>query len=135
MTIAIRYYTRGGNTEKLAAAISEALDVPAANLETPLSEKADILFLGSSYYAFDVDPAVKKFIEDNAGNIGKIVCFGTSAGMGSTVKKVKAVAAESGVSVDDRAFHCFGSFGPFHKGRPNVQDQQDAAEFAAGIMK
>ena len=135
MTIAVRYYTRGGNTAKLAAAISEALDVPAANLETPLPEKADILFLGSSYYAFDVDPAVKTFIADNAKNIGKIVCFGTSAGMGSTVKKVKAVAAEAGVSVDDRAFHCFGSFGPFHKGRPNTQDCQDAVEFALIIVE
>ena len=28
----------------------------------PLMEKADILFLGCSYYAFDVDEAVKKFI-------------------------------------------------------------------------
>lgn len=130
MTIAVRYYTRSGNTEKLAQAIAEAASVQAENVSVPLTEKAELLFLGSSYYAFDVDDAVKLFITENKEKIGRIVCFGSSAGMGSTRKQIVKVAEPLGIEVAKEAFHCYGSFGPFHKGRPNAQDVQDAAAFA-----
>ena len=44
MKVAVRYYTRSGNTEKLAKAIGDALSVQAENINVPLEEKADILF-------------------------------------------------------------------------------------------
>ena len=62
MKAAIRYYTRGGNTEKLALAISKATGLPAETIDVPLLEDVDILFLGSSVYGFDVDDQVKQFI-------------------------------------------------------------------------
>ena len=55
MKVEVRYFTRTGNTKKLADAISEALGVKAETVDAPLSEKADILFLGSSVYAAGVD--------------------------------------------------------------------------------
>lgn len=36
MKVAVRYYTRGGNTKKLADAISKALGVPAQTTSVPL---------------------------------------------------------------------------------------------------
>lgn len=42
MRIAIRYYTRSGNTKKLAEAISAALGVSAESIDTPLTERAEI---------------------------------------------------------------------------------------------
>ena len=89
MNIAIRYYTRSGHTEKLARAIADKIRVKAENIAVPLAEKTDILFLGCSYYAFDMDNAVKSFIAENKNNIGKIVCFGTSAMMKSMKKPMK----------------------------------------------
>lgn len=133
MNISVRYYTRSGNTEKLAKAIAEAVGVEAKTVNDPISEKADILFLGCSYYAFDVDEAVKNFILENKANIGKIVCFGTSAMLGSTKKQVQKVAVEAGVSVAEEEFHCYGSFGPMHKGRPNEKDLKNAVDFARKI--
>lgn len=133
MNISVRYYTRSGNTEKLAVAIGEAVGVEVQQVNVPLEEKADILFLGCSYYAFDVDDAVKEFILSNKENIGKIVCFGTSAMMGSTIKLVKKVADEAGVPVANEEFHCYGSFGPMHKGRPNDNDIANAVTFAKNI--
>lgn len=44
MKIAIRYYTKGGNTKKLADAISQATGVAAESVEQPLAEDVDILF-------------------------------------------------------------------------------------------
>lgn len=130
MKIAIRYYTRSGNTKRLADAISEALDIEATDVSVPLCEKTDILLLGCSYYAFDVDEAVKDFIVNNKDNIGKIVCFGTSAMMKSMKKPVTKIAKTVEISVADEEFHCRGEFGKIHKGRPDANDLRAVAEFA-----
>lgn len=130
MKIAVRYYTRSGNTKKLAEAVAEAVAVEAKDVSVPLEDKADVLFLGCSYYAFDVDQVVKDFIANNKDNIGKIVCFGTSAMMKSMKKPVRRVADTVGVAVADEEFHCRGEFAKFHKGRPNQADLANAAEFA-----
>lgn len=134
MNIAVRYYTRSGNTKKLAAAIADALSVDAEDITATLTEKVDILFLGCSYYAFDVDEAVKNFISENKDKIGKIVCFGTSAMMKSMKKPVSKVADTVGVIVADEEFHCRGSFGPMHKGRPNAKDLEAISAFAKKII-
>ena len=135
MKIAVRYYTRSGNTKKLAEAIADAVKVKAENVAVPLTEKADILFLGCSYYTFDVDEAVKKFISENSKNIGKIVCFGTSAMMKSMIKPVKKVADAAGVQVAMEDFHCKGSFGPMHKGKPDENDLKRSVVFAKMIAE
>lgn len=134
MKIAVRYYTRSGNTEKLAKAIAEALGVQAEPVSAALHEKTDIVFLGCSYYAFDVDEAVKTFITENKDRIGQIVCFGTSAMMKSTHKPMKKVCDAAGVSLADKDFHCRGSFGPVHKGHPDKQDLTNAAAFAKMVI-
>ena len=134
MTIAVRYYTRSGNTETLARVIEDAVGAKAEPVTVPLAEKADILFLGCSYYAFDVDEAVKSFIFENKDSIGKIVCFGTSAMMKSTHKPMKKVCDAAGVRLSDQEFHCRGSFGPMHKGHPDEQDLTNAAVFAKMVV-
>ncbi len=134
MKIAVRYYTRSGNTKKLAEAIAEAVSAESMDVSVALDEKADILFLGCSYYAFDVDQAVKEFIVNNKDNIGKIVCFGTSAMMKSMKKPVRKVARTVNIPVADEDFHCRGQFGKIHKGRPNEDDLARAAEFARRFL-
>ena len=44
MKAAIRYYTRSGNTKKLADAISAAIGAEARTTAEPLTEDVDILF-------------------------------------------------------------------------------------------
>lgn len=135
MKIAIRYYTRSGNTEALARAIEDTVGAVAEPVTVLLPEKADILFLGCSYYAFDVDEAVKRFIFENRNSIGRVVCFGTSAMMRSTHKPMKKVCDAAGVRLSDEEFHCRGSFGPMHKGHPDKDDLTKAAAFAKKIVK
>lgn len=135
MNIAVRYYTRSGNTKKLAEAVADAVSANAQDVTVPLTEKVDILFLGCSYYAFDVDEAIKEFIVKNKDFIGKIVCFGTSAMMKSMIKPLTKVADAVGVSVVSEDFHCRGSFGPMHKGRPNEKDLEQVADFAKKMIK
>ena len=135
MKVSVRFYTRSGNTEKLADAIAKAIGVRAENVSVPLENKVDVLFLGCSYYAFDVDENVKKFIKDNKDKIGKIICFGTSAMMKSVYKPMKKVAEEYGIDIAKEDFHCRGSFGPVHKGRPNADDLNNAKVFAKRVLK
>ncbi len=135
MKIAVRYYTKTGNTKRLAEAVAEAVGTVALPISTPVSEPADILFLGNSYYAFSIDPEVRDFIRSlDSSKVGRIVNFGSAAMLNSTWKKVKAEADKAGIAMDEREFHCKGEFKGIHKGRPNADDLAAAAEFAKSII-
>ena len=134
MSFAVRYYTKTGNTKRLADAIAKELGVEALPISEPVTEKVDILFLGNSYYAFNIDPEVRNFVASlSKDKVGKIVNFGSAALLNSTYKKVKAEADKVGVPMDEKEFHCKGEFKGIHKGRPNDEDLKAAAEFAKGI--
>lgn len=131
MTFAVRYYTKTGNTKRLAEAVAKELGVEALPISEPVSEKVDVLFLGNSYYAFSIDPKVRDFVASlDKAKVGRIVNFGSAAMLNSTYKKVKAEADKVGIAMDDKEFHCKGEFKGIHKGRPNDADVKAAAEFA-----
>ena len=134
MKTAVRYYTKTGNTKRLAEAVAGAVGATALPISEPVTERADILFLGSSYYAFSIDPEVRAFIKSlDKEKIGKIVVFGSAAMLNSTYKKVKAEADKLDIPVDSREFHCKGEFKGIHKGKPDEADLKRAAEFAAAV--
>ena len=130
MKIEIRYFSRGGNTKKLAEAISKAINIPAKTTDEPLSEDIDVLFLGSSVYAYGVDDNVKEFIKNINVKVGNVVNFSTAAIIKSTYKQVKKLLDEKGIQMAKEEFYCKGSFGPLHKGKPNENDLKEAMEFA-----
>ena len=136
MKIAVRYYTKTGNTKRLAEAVAEAVGVTAFPISTPIEEPVDLLFLGNSYYAFSIDPEVRDFIRGlDKEMVGCIVNFGSAAMLNSTFKKVKAEADKVGIPMDKREFHCKGEFKGVHKGRPNDEDLAAAAVFAKAIVE
>ena len=135
MKIAVRYYTKTGNTKRLAEAVAEAVGAEALPISTPVEDPVDILFLGNSYYAFNIDPEVRDFVRSlDSDKVGRIVNFGSAAMLNSTWKKVKAEADRAGIAMDKREFHCKGEFKGIHKGRPNEADLKAAADFAAKIV-
>ena len=135
MKIAVRYYTKTGNTKKLADAIAKEIGVEAQPIGFPITEPVDILFLGNSYYAFSIDPEVREFIRTlDKSKVGRIVNFGSAAMLNSTWKKVKAEADKAGIPMDEREFHCKGEFKGIHKGRPNEEDLKAAADFAKSVI-
>ena len=135
MKIAVRYYTKTGNTKRLAEAVAGAVGVEALPISEKITEPVDILFLGNSYYAFSIDPEVRQFVASlDKNTVGKIVNFGSAAMMNSTWKKVKAVADRAGIPMDEREFHCKGEFRNIHKGKPDEADLQAAAEFARKVV-
>ena len=136
MNIAVRYYTKTGNTRRLAEAVAGAVGAEALPISTPVDESVDILFLGNSYYAFSIDPEVRDFIRSlDQNKVGRIVNFGSAAMLNSTWKKVKSEADKAGIKMDEREFHCKGEFKGLHKGRPNAEDLAAAADFAKSFLK
>ena len=135
MKYAVRYYTKTGNTKRLAEAVAQTLGVAAFPISEPISEPVDLLFLGNSYYAFSIDPEVKNFVQSlDPEKVGKIVNFGSAAMLNSTYKKVKADADKAGIPMEEKEFHCRGEFKGVHKGRPNADDLKAAAAFAATFL-
>lgn len=135
MKIAVRYYTKTGNTKRLAEAVAQAVGVEALPINSPVTEQVDVLFLGNSYYAFSIDPEVRSFIRSlDKSMIGKIVNFGSAAMLNSTYKKVKAEADKVGIPMDAREFHCKGEFKGLHKGKPDAEDLSAAAAFAKSVV-
>ena len=136
MKCAVRYYTRTGNTRRLAEAVAEALGVAALPISEPVAEPVELLFLGNSYYAFNIDPEVRDFIRGlDKAKVGRIVNFGSAAMLNSTYKKVKAEADKVGIPMDEREFHCRGEFKGIHQGRPNAEDLAAAAAFAKALAE
>ena len=134
MKIAIRYYTKTGNTKKLAEAIGSAINVEAKTVDEPLTEDVDILFLGSAVYAAGIDGKIKEFIKDINVNVGEIVNFSSAALIESTYKQVKKEVEAKGLKMSEDEFHCRGAFKFVHRGKPDDNDLKNVQEFAKRII-
>lgn len=136
MKVAVRYYSKTNNTRKLAEAIGECLNIEVKTVEEKLEEDVDILFLGSSVYAGGIDSKVKNFINNlDSSKVKKVVNFSSAAVLTSTYKQVKEMVEAKGIEMSKEEFHCKGSFGLVHKGRPNNDDIKAFKEFALKIAK
>ena len=134
MKIAIRYYTKTGNTKKLAEAIGSAINVEAKTMDEPLTEDVDILFLGSAVYAAGIDSKIKDFIANINVNVGEVVNFSSAALIESTYSQVKKQVEAKGLKMSEDEFHCRGAFKFVHRGHPNDEDLKNAQEFAKRIV-
>ena len=134
MKIAIRYYTKTGNTKKLAEAISQVVNIEAKTVDEPLTEDVDILFLGSAVYVAGIDSRIKEFIKGIDVNVGEVVNFSSAALIESTYSQVKKEVEAKGLKMSEKEFHCRGAFKFVHRGRPNEKDLKDANEFAKAII-
>jgi flavodoxin len=138
MTIAVRYLSRTGNTEKVAGAIAQALGVQAQALDDPagyiIEEETNILFLGAAVYAFSIDSLVKAFIQRlDSKLVKKVAVFSTAAAVKSAYPHIKKLLDAKGIPVFDENFHCRGRFKFAYKDRPNAEDLKQAAAFARSI--
>lgn len=134
MNIAIRYYSKSGNTKKLADAIGEAVNVKPESVSVPLKEPVDILFLGSSVYAAGIDDSIKSFISSlDPSKVKKVVNFSTAALLPGTYNQVEKLLKERNIPLSKEEFHCKGSFMFMHKGHPDANDLNNAKAFAKKV--
>lgn len=136
MSIAVRYFSRSGNTKKVADAIARAAGVQAQSTDTPLDAPVDLLFLGGAVYAGGIDGALRGFIETlTPQQVGRVALFGTAAARDTGCAQMQKALEARGIAVMKEHFYCPGRFTLVHRGRPNADDLQAAAAFAVRTMQ
>jgi len=129
MKIAVRYYSRSGNTKAVADAIAGAVGVKALSVNAPnaeITEETDILFIGGALYAYGLASELKDYLKKTDGSkIRRAVVFSTSAISKHAIDLMKKGLSEKGISVDDRFFYV--------KGKQASSKLAEAEAFASGI--
>ena len=134
MKIAIRYFSRTGHMEKMAAAVSGVTGVKAETTDVPITEEEDIIFLGSAVYMAGIDNKVKDFISTLDGRVKNIVIFSSAAILSSSYAQIKGLLEKKNIPLDEREFHCRGQFALLHRGRPNLEDLEELRKFTKKII-
>lgn len=131
MHVEVRYFSRSGNTKKVAEAIAKAVGATAQADTVPVLESTDLLFLGGSVYGFGLDDHTKNCIERlHADSVKAVAVFGTSAIVKSGNEDMKKLLRAKGIHVLDEDFYCRGAFTVMHRGHPDAGDLELAAAFA-----
>ena len=126
MNIAVRYYSRSGNTKAVAEAMAKAAGVSAVSVdlaEAKIAEPVDVLFIGGALYAYGIDSHLKEYLKTlKAGDAKKAVVFSTSWVSKHAIDLVKKGLLEAGIPVEEE-FFCA-------KSKPGDAQLKDAEEFA-----
>ncbi|MDO4633578.1 MAG: flavodoxin domain-containing protein [Eubacteriales bacterium] len=135
MNVKVVYFSKSGNTKKLAECIAQTAGVNAENIGNGAAMEADVLFLGASVYWAGIDGKMKKYIDQlDSKKVKKAVVFSTSALAERAYPDIKKRLEKRGISVAEENFYCRGSFAAMHKGRPNSEDLKEAAAFTKKVL-
>jgi flavodoxin I len=133
----VLYYSRGGNTRKLADAIAEELKTKATDVKgAPINPEAGVIFLGSGSYGGRPGEDMIKFIEAHDFTGRKVALFSTSwMNAGKEIDTMASALKGKGAAVLGN-YHCKGkSFSIFNRGHPNQEDMAGAKKFAQEMAK
>ena len=106
--IAVRYFSKLGNTKTIAEAIAEGAGVKAVSIteEPELNEPVDVLVLGGGSYANFLAPELLEYAMNlRADLVGRVSLFTVSNISRRTVQVLKKVLREKGIEVEDDYFY------------------------------
>lgn len=132
----VLFYSRGGNTRKLADAIAGELGVKAADVKSAsIDPGTGVVFLGSGCYGGKPGEDMMKFIEAHDFSGRKVALFSTSWwDKGTEIEKMSSALKSKGATILGN-YHCKGQFLLFNLGRPNQDDLAGAKKFASEMAK
>ena len=131
------YFSRGGNTKKLAEAIAEGLNISAEDVKKArLRSESDMVFLGSGCYGGKPGKEMMEFINENDLEGQDVALFGTSGGgKGDELKDMRDALKTKGADIKGK-FYCKGqTFWLINHGRPDREDLKRAEEFAEDMIE
>ena len=109
MNIALRYYSRSGNTKKVADMISEEISIRPYTIETPIDESIDKLFLGGAIYAGNFSKNLRNYIDTIPNDLVKKVYIFSTSGFNKNLNyKMKEELIKKGIEVSEIDFFCKG---------------------------
>lgn len=132
----VYYYSKSGNTKKLAVKIADTVGCAAKTVNEKVTDRIDVLFLGASVYWAGIDPKVKNFIKSlDTSKVGKVVIFSTSALAERGKPEIQKLLVQRGIDVVKDDFYCRGEFTLLHRGKPDEKDLSDVVVFARKVME
>ena len=135
MKVAIRYYSRTGNTKKLACAIQEQLGVAAETIDIPVPYDIDLLFLGTSTCGGRMDREIVDFIPTLKGRQIKVVVFSSAFFRKSNYKFLHKQLSSMKIALLPENFHSGNFFNLFHHRYPSEVDLKKIKTFSQEIVR
>lgn len=142
MKAMVLYYSKSGNTEKVACAVAQGLGVEAKSIDTVKPEDTasyDLICIGTPVHAFRPAKAVTRFVEAMPPLQGKkaagfyTMSMGGDGGANKSLKlmfEAKGMEFLGGYSCKGLS-RLLGNFGPrvVNRGRPSEEELKEAREF------
>lgn len=126
MRIAVRYYSRSGNTKALAEAVAKAAGVTALSVDAPeaaIREPVDVLFLGGALYAYGLDGHMKDFLKTlDKTMVKKAAVFSTSWISRHALELLRKGLSDAGIPVEAETLYA--------KNKPGAAQLKAAEDFA-----
>ncbi|MCR5666434.1 MAG: flavodoxin [Eubacterium sp.] len=130
MNIAVRYYSRSGNTKALAEGIAKGAGVsaiPVDQADAQITEPVDVLFIGGALYMYGLDNHLKEYLKTlNKNVVKKAVVFSTSWISKHSIDLIKKALKQKGIPVEDETLYA--------KNMPDGEQLESAAAFARKYM-
>ncbi len=139
MNIKVFYHSTTGNTEKLARAIADVMQVEAEKIEKhnsdSFSEPVDLLFIGDGVYFGKPNKKTSSFIATLDPKVVKNVAVFASYGGQKTIgNDISKLLQAKGIRVISEPFICKGqSWLVLNRNHPNASELSKAREYASNI--
>jgi len=124
--VAVRYYSKSGNTKLLAEAIGKGAGVIPISVDedsAKITEDIDVLFIGGALYAYGLDKVMNEYLAGIDGSkVKKAVVFSTSWISKHSIDLIKKALKEKGIEVADETCYV--------RNKPNDKQLAEAEAFA-----
>ena len=135
MNVQVIYFSRAGQTKKIAKAIASECGVNPVDVCDAKLHDDVIVFLGSGCYGGKAGKEMKEFIKSSDFSSKSVALFGTSGGgVGKEVEDMKKMLLEKGADVKGE-FYCKGKFFVMNWKKPDEVDLNYAKNFAKDMIK
>ena len=122
MNIAVRYYSRSGNTKLLAETIANEAHVKAVSVDSvnaEIKESVDLLFIGGALYAYGLDKHLKDYLKTlKKEYVKKAVVFSTSWLSKHSIDLIKKALSENDIEIEDEFIYA--------KNKPSLEKLEEA---------
>lgn len=124
--VAVRYYSKSGNTKLLAEAIAKGAGVIPISVDddsAKITEDIDVLFIGGALYAYGLDKEMNNYLAGIDGKkVKKAVVFSTSWISKHSIDLIKKALKEKGIQVEEES--CYA------RNKPSDKQLAEAEAFA-----
>lgn len=128
--VAVRYYSKSGNTKLLAEAIGKGAGVIPISVDedsAKITENIDVLFIGGALYAYGLDKVMNEYLAGIDGSkVKKAVVFSTSWISKHSIDLIKKALVAKGIEVADETCYV--------RNKPNEKQMVEAEVFAKKMI-